>query len=120
MQCRAAAEPDPMKEAIGSPTVGKLDMSPDTETFQEVMAFTGPAPERINGRLAMIGFVATAAAEAATHKSALEQIQIAPIKFTITMFLISLASLIPKYASGTSLAAITQACSRDGMPPQLR
>lgn len=34
-----------MKEAIGSPTVGKLDMSPDTETFQEVMAFTGPAPE---------------------------------------------------------------------------
>lgn len=76
--------------------------------------------QRINGRLAMIGFVATAAAEAATHKSALEQIQIAPIKFTITMFLISLASLIPKYASGTSLAAITQACSRDGMPPQLR
>ena len=76
--------------------------------------------QRINGRLAMIGFVATAAAEAASHKSALEQIQIAPIKFTITMFLISLASLIPKYASGTSLAAITQACSRDGMPPQLR
>ena len=74
----------------------------------------------LNCRLAMIGFVATAAAEAATHKSALEQIQIAPIKFTITMFLISLASLIPKYASGTSLAAITQACSRDGMPPQLR
>ena len=45
MQCQAADEPDPMKEAIGSPTVGKLDMSADTETFQEVMAFTGPAPE---------------------------------------------------------------------------
>lgn len=29
----------------------------------EIMAFSGPAPERINGRLAMLGFVAAVAAE---------------------------------------------------------
>ncbi|KAJ0024186.1 hypothetical protein Pint_07201 [Pistacia integerrima] len=31
--------------------------------FSDVFAFSGPAPERINGRLAMIGFVAAMAVE---------------------------------------------------------
>ncbi|KAL5701250.1 hypothetical protein ACHQM5_026609 [Ranunculus cassubicifolius] len=33
--------------------------------LSDVMAFSGPAPERINGRLAMIGFVSAIAAELA-------------------------------------------------------
>ncbi|MQL00569.1 chlorophyll A-B binding protein, partial [Escherichia coli] len=33
--------------------------------FSDVLAFSGPAPERINGRLAMIGFVAAIAVELA-------------------------------------------------------
>ncbi|KAI7732895.1 hypothetical protein M8C21_015373 [Ambrosia artemisiifolia] len=31
--------------------------------FSDVLAFSGPAPERINGRLAMIGFVSALAVE---------------------------------------------------------
>ncbi|MCH88409.1 early light-induced protein chloroplastic-like [Trifolium medium] len=33
--------------------------------FSDLMAFSGPAPERINGRLAMIGFVAAMGVEIA-------------------------------------------------------
>ncbi|TVU41806.1 hypothetical protein EJB05_15358, partial [Eragrostis curvula] len=33
----------------------------------DALAFSGPAPERINGRLAMVGFVSAIAVEASTH-----------------------------------------------------
>lgn len=65
--------------------------------------------QRINGRIAMIAFAGAAAAEAASGKSILEQASIAPISVLITVFLISLGSLFPKFAAGVPLSQLTDA-----------
>ncbi|EIE20031.1 hypothetical protein COCSUDRAFT_58256 [Coccomyxa subellipsoidea C-169] len=83
------------------------------------MAFDGPAPERINGRIAMIAFAGAAVAEAVSGKSILEQAAVAPISVGLTMFLISLASLFPKYSAGVSLSQLIDATGREGMPKEL-
>ena len=62
--------------------------------------------QRVNGRTAMIAFVGAAAAEAATGKSVLEQAAAAPLSVLIVGFLISIASIFPKYASGVPLARL--------------
>ena len=36
-------------------------------TYAEIMAFNGPVPELVNGRLAMMGFFAAVSAEVRTH-----------------------------------------------------
>ncbi|XP_048629113.1 secreted acidic protein 2-like [Brassica napus] len=42
--------------------------------FSDLLAFSGPAPERINGRLAMVGFVAALAVELSKGENVLAQI----------------------------------------------
>ena len=54
----------------------------------------------------MIAFVGVAAAEAATGKSVLEQAAAAPFSVFTVAFLISIASIFPKYASGVPLARL--------------
>ena len=61
----------------------------------EAQAFDGPAPETINGRLAMLGVVTCLAAEATTNVGILEQTAKAPFSILGTFVLISLASYIP-------------------------
>ncbi|XP_019452057.1 PREDICTED: early light-induced protein, chloroplastic-like [Lupinus angustifolius] len=64
--------------------------------FMDVMAFDGPAPERINGRLAMIGFISAIAVELAKGQGLFEQISNGGIAwFWGTSVVISIASLIP-------------------------
>ncbi|KAK7343617.1 hypothetical protein VNO77_12507 [Canavalia gladiata] len=66
--------------------------------FGDVLAFSGPAPERINGRLAMIGFVAAIAVEVAKGQGVLEQISNGGIPWFLgTSVILSLASLIPLF-----------------------
>lgn len=100
--------------------IGSITLTEDKETIQDVMAFTGPAPERVNGRLAMLAFVAVAFGELTTGKSVLEQVPTVPFRIVIVSLLISAASIIPKYSSGTSLHDLTEAASRTGLPPQLK
>ncbi|MQK21607.1 hypothetical protein EI013_24875, partial [Escherichia coli] len=50
-------QPQPQPASTRSPRM--------STKFSDVLAFSGPAPERINGRLAMIGFVAAIAVELA-------------------------------------------------------
>lgn len=59
------------------------------------MAFGGAAPERANGRLAMLGFVAALGAELATGESVLTQVSEAtgPILATFAVFMV--ATLVP-------------------------
>lgn len=59
------------------------------------MAFAGPAPETINGRLAMLGFVAALGAELSSGKPVLEQLDGAAVPIAATFVLFSVASLIP-------------------------
>ncbi|KAI3889656.1 hypothetical protein MKX03_007678 [Papaver bracteatum] len=64
--------------------------------FGDLLAFSGPAPERINGRLAMIGFVAAMGVEVARGTDVAAQLADGGLPwFVITSVVLSAASLIP-------------------------
>jgi hypothetical protein len=66
--------------------------------FSDVFAFSGPAPERINGRLAMVGFVAAMAVELYRGQDVFAQISNGGIPWFLgTTVVLSLASLIPLF-----------------------
>jgi len=54
----------------------EIERRPETgeRSFGSIMAFDGPGPETINGRLAMTGFVWALISEAITHKTIWQQI----------------------------------------------
>ncbi|KAL3812562.1 hypothetical protein ACJIZ3_013830 [Penstemon smallii] len=71
--------------------------------FSDVLAFNGPAPERINGRLAMIGFVAAMGVELTNGQDIFSQVQNGGIQWFIgTSVLLSLASLVPMFRGVTA------------------
>ena len=66
--------------------------------FGDVFAFSGPAPETINGRLAMVGFVAAVAVELASGQDLLTQLSSGGVsRFVISAVLLSIASLVPMF-----------------------
>ncbi|KAJ0802472.1 putative chlorophyll A-B binding protein [Helianthus annuus] len=66
--------------------------------FSDVLAFSGPAPERINGRLAMIGFVSAMAVELTNGQDVFAQISHGGVPaFVATSLVLSLASLVPLF-----------------------
>ncbi|KAK9944975.1 hypothetical protein M0R45_010509 [Rubus argutus] len=70
---------------------------PPSTKFSDLFAFSGPAPERINGRLAMVGFVAALAVELTKGQDVFAQISSGsgvPL-FIGTSLLLSVASLVP-------------------------
>ncbi|XP_039141004.1 early light-induced protein 1, chloroplastic-like [Dioscorea cayenensis subsp. rotundata] len=70
--------------------------------FSDVLAFSGPAPERINGRLAMIGFVSALAVEAARGQDLVEQLMNGGLPWFLgTAVLFSVASLVPLFKGVT-------------------
>ncbi|KAJ4722540.1 putative Early light-induced protein [Melia azedarach] len=85
----------PPPKAQPSPAASKPKVS---TKFSDVLAFSGPAPERINGRLAMIGFVAAMAVELAKGQDVFEQISSGGLTWFVgTSVVLSLASLIPLF-----------------------
>merc|ERR1712060_92246 len=69
--------------------------APTSASFGEVMAFSGAGPERINGRLAMLGFVAAAGAELSSAEPLTKQIGDAPLPILSAFLIFSIASIIP-------------------------
>ncbi|KAK2647099.1 hypothetical protein Ddye_022294 [Dipteronia dyeriana] len=66
--------------------------------FSEVLALSGPAPERIDGRLAMIEFVAAMAVEVSNGQDVFAQISNGRIPWFLgTSVVLSLASLVPLF-----------------------
>ncbi|KAJ8531468.1 hypothetical protein K7X08_026902 [Anisodus acutangulus] len=66
--------------------------------FGDVFAFSGPAPERINGRLAMIGFVAAIGAEFANGSDIFAQLSSGGFSWFLgTSAVLTLASIIPLF-----------------------
>ncbi|KAK9087013.1 hypothetical protein Syun_029407 [Stephania yunnanensis] len=62
----------------------------------DVLAFSGPAPERINGRLAMVGFVAAMAAEVVRGEDVAAQLANGGVTWFVgTTAVLTLASLVP-------------------------
>nr|VDC94203.1 unnamed protein product [Brassica oleracea] len=84
---RCMAEGEPMKDesapstSVSQPLPKSSSPPPPPPTkpkvstkFSDLLAFSGPAPERINGRLAMVGFVAALAVELSKGENVLAQI----------------------------------------------
>ncbi|XP_057970190.1 early light-induced protein 1, chloroplastic-like [Malania oleifera] len=70
----------------------------ESTKFSDVLAFSGPAPERINGRLAMVGFVAAMAVELSKGEDVFAQISNGGIPWFVgATVVLSLASLIPLF-----------------------
>lgn len=68
--------------------------------LQQVLKFDGPGPEAINGRVAMLAFLACSTVELATQRSVLEQAATLPgaIGAVSLMVLVTAASLAPAFA----------------------
>ncbi|KAI5347802.1 hypothetical protein L3X38_000689 [Prunus dulcis] len=110
MRVRSMAEKGQEEQPSTAPEASKIPPPPPTPTpppkrspkistkFSDVFAFSGPAPERINGRLAMVGFVSALAVELAKGQDLFAQISDGGVSlFLGTSILLSVASLIPLF-----------------------
>lgn len=95
LQVKCKAQGDDKDE----PLLSKLSPPPSQKVSPklfDVMSFAGPAPERINGRLAMIGFVSAMAVEITKGQDLFTQIGNGGYQwFLWTSILFSMASLVP-------------------------
>ncbi|XP_073278125.1 early light-induced protein 1, chloroplastic-like [Primulina huaijiensis] len=75
-----------------------LPLPEESTKIADIMAFDGPGPERINGRLAMIGFVSAIAVELTKGQDIFSQIQNGGIPWFVgTTVVLSVASLVPLF-----------------------
>ncbi|WVZ62110.1 hypothetical protein U9M48_011895 [Paspalum notatum var. saurae] len=81
----------------GAPNKPAAAAAPKKLGLWDALAFSGPAPERINGRLAMVGFVSALAVEAARGDGLLAQAGNGAglAWFAYTAVVLSAASLVP-------------------------
>ncbi|KAI9195923.1 hypothetical protein LWI28_019451 [Acer negundo] len=95
----SSTTPPPTPVVTPPPQPQRTPIAPKVSTkFSDVLAFSGPAPERINGRLAMIGFVAAMAVEISNGQDVFAQISNGGIPWFLgTSVVLSLASLIPLF-----------------------
>jgi hypothetical protein len=87
----------------------------DNETPRQVFAVNGPLAERLNGRLAMLGFLAAALAERKDGTPVLEQLGgdwLGPLLLAVSL---TMASIFPKIVSGTSLKELNEAATGDNL-----
>jgi len=95
---RAAPEPEqttPATESAATPPPPPPPPAKKEVGLGEAMAFAGPAPETINGRLAMLGFIAALGAEAASGETIYQQIADAEPSILLAFIMFAAASLIP-------------------------
>jgi hypothetical protein len=80
-----------------APAATPTPKKPASPGLWDALAFSGPAPERINGRLAMVGFVSALAVEASRGGGLLSQAGSGSglAWFAATAAVLSVASLVP-------------------------
>lgn len=93
------AEAEPKEEAAAATTPAPTSKAAAAASpgLWDALAFSGPAPERINGRLAMVGFVSALAVEATRGDGILSQAGNGAglAWFAYTAAVLSAASLVP-------------------------
>merc|ERR1711920_1074064 len=94
-RAEGGSTPEPVAPPPPPPTPPPPPPAPTSASFGEVMAFSGAGPERINGRLAMLGFVAAAGAELSSAEPLTKQIGDAPLPILSAFLIFSIASIIP-------------------------
>ncbi|GLJ41891.1 hypothetical protein SUGI_0867480 [Cryptomeria japonica] len=76
--------------------------------FGDLFAFSGPAPEIINGRAAMLGFVSAIAVEVASGRDLLSQLNSGGLSwFALTAGLMTVGTLVPLF-NGISRESTSQ------------
>merc|ERR1712070_622384 len=90
------------------------------ESIQEMMKFDGVLPERVNGRLAMLGFVAAVGAELTTGQTAFTQFANHPFTVPFHWAIFAVASAMPAVMSGNSLKGIMEASGEKGLPEGMK
>jgi len=92
----STSSPSPSPSPTPSPVAPKPKLKANPSVW-DALAFSGPAPERINGRLAMVGFVAALSVEAARGGGLLDQAGSGAGLgwFLTTAAVFSVASLVP-------------------------
>lgn len=105
----AQAAVSPFKKV--APLVWELD----TETPKDVFAFAGSAPERANGRAAMLGFTGLALTEVSSHTPALEQVANSIPAIILVSLTFTVATILPKLVSGSSLKDLHAAASSENL-----
>ncbi|KAJ8621543.1 hypothetical protein MRB53_030072 [Persea americana] len=107
MVVRCQAE-DGSQEQPAPPQATPQPPKPKVSTkFSDVLAFSGPAPERINGRLAMVGFVSAMGVELARGDDVVAQLMNGGLPWFVgTTVLLSIASLVPLF-KGVSVQSMS-------------
>ncbi|CAL8073800.1 unnamed protein product [Prunus armeniaca] len=92
-------QPSTVTNASKFPPPSPSSPPPEVSTkLSELFAFSGPAPERINGRLAMVGFVSALAVELYNGQDVFAQLSNGGVSlFVATSILLSVASLVPLF-----------------------
>ncbi|CAN1279886.1 Early light-induced protein 2, chloroplastic [Linum perenne] len=95
---------DKVNSVSSSSSTPKPQVPKVSTKFGDVFAFSGPAPERINGRLAMVGFVAALAVELSKGQDVFSQISEGSGSswFLLISGLFTAASLIPMFGGVTA------------------
>jgi len=86
---------DAVKGATSEPTTTAAPSAAKAISFGDAMAFSGPVPETVNGRLAMLGFLAAVGAEVASGESVFQQLSDAPVAIGAAFLAFAVASLVP-------------------------
>ncbi|WP_228596993.1 chlorophyll a-b binding domain-containing protein, partial [Campylobacter coli] len=121
VRCKAEDTPQGVepKSAVKLPEASRNPNPPTAPepkgtSFWEALAFSGPAPERINGRLAMIGFVSAVAVEAARGQDLATQLANGGVLwFAGAAALFSVASLVPLFRGVDALERSTGPMTAD-------
>nr|GME21658.1 early light-induced protein, chloroplastic-like [Ipomoea batatas] len=98
-----AGKEQPTTPVVESSTTAPKPTPPPSPAPKDVFSFSGPGPERINGRLAMIGFAAAMGMELANGGDLFAQISNGGVTWFLgTTALLTLASVIPLFQGVTA------------------
>eukprot|EP00882_Tetradesmus_deserticola_P011525 GHRQ01012192.1.p2 GENE.GHRQ01012192.1~~GHRQ01012192.1.p2 ORF type:complete len:132 (+),score=50.15 GHRQ01012192.1:307-702(+) len=92
-----------VRAAAEGSSVPPLSWPEDRETARDIFAFAGSLPERLNGRMAMLGFAGIALTELQQQVPAAEQFANDVAGVALLSLALTLGSIFPKFVSGCSL-----------------